>query len=190
MKPVRQYFKLTDDLRIQQRWHLRAPVDDRGQEVDPWQFCNGRGLEPQGVIRFPVKPTGQALDFTLASFSIPVVHSRCVQLFERMGVQEVQFLPVQVEDHAGPYFILNPLRVIRCIDDARCDEVQYWKPEDGEPDKVGTYRVVAGLRIDSSKAGDAHIFRPWGWTVALIVSEELRRAMEREGVTGPKFSAV
>jgi hypothetical protein len=118
------------------------------------------------------------------------VHGRVAQLFERMDVQDVQFLPAQVEGHAGPYFILNTLRVIRCIDDARCEEVRYWKPENGQPEKVGEYRVVAGMRIDPTRVGDARIFRPWGWPVALIVSEDLKQAMEQEGITGTQFIEV
>ncbi len=127
------------------------------------------------------------LDFSWAAFSIPVVNSRFVQLFERLGIQEVQFLPVQVEDHAGPYFILNTLRILRCIDEARCEEVRHWKPEDGQPEKVGQYRYIAGMRIDPTKVEGARIFRPWGWPLALIISEDLKEALEREGLTGTKL---
>jgi hypothetical protein len=46
------------------------------------------------------------------------------------------------------------------------------------------------MRIDPTKVGDAHIFRPWGWNVALIVSEDLKDAMEAVGITGTKFEPV
>nr|WP_317987913.1 suppressor of fused domain protein [Hyalangium gracile] len=46
------------------------------------------------------------------------------------------------------------------------------------------------MRIDPSKVGDAKIFRTWGWTVALIVSEDIKQALERAGVTGVKFKEV
>lgn len=182
-----RYFKMRDDRRSRTRWHLGPPVDEQGQEIDPWQFDEGRVLDLGDVPRFPVDIPGQPLDFCWAAFSILVVSSRFVQLFERLGIREVQFIPAQVEAHPGPYFILNPLRILRCIDDARCEEVQYWKPEDGRPEKVGRYRVVAGLRVDATKVGDARIFRPWGWTVALIVSEDLKQSLEREGITGTHF---
>jgi len=185
---VGRFFDLDDDRRSHDRWHLRHPVDEQGQKINPWQFDEGRWLEPQGLIRFPVRPDGRELEFTLAAFSIPVVHGRVVQLFERLGLQEVQFLPVQVEGHAGPWFILNTLRIIRCIDEARCREVRYFKPEDGQPEKVGQYRVVSGMRIDPAKVGVARVFRPWGWTVALVVSEDVKEALEREGITGTNFT--
>ncbi|HEX8441053.1 imm11 family protein [Archangium sp.] len=184
------YYELTDDMRIPGRWHLRHPVDEHGQQIDPWQFDEGRRLEPQGLIRFPVRPDGVALDFTLDSFSIPVVHGRVIQVFERLDIQEAQFLPVQVEGHAGPYFILNALRIIRCIDEGRCEEVRHWTPEHGEPEKVGQYRYVRGMRVDPTKVEGARIFRPWGWTLTLVVSEDLKEALEREGLTGTRFLEV
>ena len=118
------------------------------------------------------------LEFTESSFSIPVVHRRVVQFLKSLGIQDVQFLPVEVEGHTGPWFILNALRVIRCIDEARCRDVRHFKPEDGQPEKVGEYKVVSGLRIDPSTVGNARVFRPWGWTMVLIVSEDLKQALE------------
>lgn len=103
---------------------------------------------------------------------------------------EVQFLRAEVEGQNDPYFILNALQIIRCIDDARCGEVLYWLPEDNRPDKLGKYRNVRGLKIDATKVGDANIFRPWGWTGTLIVSERVKLAMEEEGVTGTRFVEV
>ncbi len=182
-----RYYELMDDRQAPGRWHLRSPLDAQGQRIEPWQFFEGRELHPRAALHFPVKPDGRELDFSWAAFAIPVVHARVVELFERLQVREVQFLPAQVEGHPGPWFILNALRLLRCIDDARCEEVQRWRPEDGQPEKVGQYRVVAGMRIDPTKAGDARLFRPWGWTGALVVSEDLQQAMEQAGITGTRF---
>lgn len=187
---VKRYFELLDDRRSVTRWHLDAPVDERGEEVDPWQFKEGKALELGCVPRFPLYRPGQPLDYSWAAFSIPVVHERVVRIFERLGVQDVQFIPARVDEREGPYFILNALRVVRCIDDARCLQVTHRTPEDGEPDWVGQYRMVLGMRIDAAKAEGARIFRPWGWRVALIVSEDIREALERERVTGTHFIEV
>jgi hypothetical protein len=186
-----KYYDLLSNMRLRGRWVLADPVDEHGQEVDPWQFDKGCFLNPRGKLVLRKARPGSALDFSFTTLTIPVVHGRVVSLCERIGLQEqVQFLPVQVEGQTEPYFILNALRIIRCIDDAHCEEVRYWRPEDGDPDKVGQYRVVAGLHIDPSTVGDSHIFRPWGWSVALIISERLKQAMEEEGITGTKFVEV
>jgi hypothetical protein len=46
------------------------------------------------------------------------------------------------------------------------------------------------MRIHPSKMGDAKVFRPLGWTAVLIVSEEIKEALERVGATGTKFKGV
>jgi hypothetical protein len=188
-----KFYKLNDDKYIPGRWHVRVPLhEDNGEDelFDIWRFNEGRVLEVERPIRLSVKPAGVALEYT-ESVGIPVVHRRVVSLFERLGLQkEVQFIPVDVEGQTEPWFIVNALQVIRCIDDARCEEVLYWLPEDNRPDKEGEYRNVRGLKVDPAKIGDAHIFRPWGWLVALIVSEHVKQAMEAEGITGIKFIEV
>lgn len=185
-----RYYDLSDDRHAPGRWHLGSPVDVQGEEIDPWQFKDGRILELGCVPRFPLDIPGRSLDFCWAAFSVPVVHSRLVELFDRLRVDGVQFIPAQVEGHPEPWYILNALQIIRCIDDARCEQVQYWKPEDNRPDKLGQYRAVYGLRIDPTKVGDARIFRPWGWRVALIISEDIKRAMEAAGLSGTRFVEV
>jgi hypothetical protein len=166
-------------------------MDEKGQEINPWQFEEGHPLDLKGTLRFAQYHPGSALDFSLAGMGVPVVHGRVVSLFERLGLQQqVQFFPAQVEGQAEPYFVLNVVRGIRCIDEARSEEIHHWMPEDGEPDRVGEYRVVSGMRIDPSQVGDAHIFRPWGWRVVIIVSEHLKQAMEAEEITGPRFVEV
>jgi hypothetical protein len=184
-----RYFDLWDDMRIPGRWHLDGPVDERGGEVNPWQFKEGRLLELGVTPNFRLDPAGQPLDFTLAGLTIPLVHERVVPLFERLGLQnEVQFIAARVEGQSQPYWILNALRIIRCIDDARCEEVRFWEPRHGVPSRVGEYRNVAGLKIDPARTEGADIFRPWGWTGALIVSERIKLELERAGITGPRFT--
>ncbi|WP_257463174.1 imm11 family protein [Archangium lipolyticum] len=185
-----RYYRIFDDVYFPGRWHLRMPVDSKGEGIDTWQFKEGKVLELEGPIRFPVKPAGVALEYSL-SMGVPVVHRRVVSLFERLGLEkEVQFISAEVEGQPEPYFIINTLQVIKCIDDARCEEVFYWLPEDNRPDKEGGYRNVRGLKVDPAKIGDANIFRTWGWLVSLVVSERVKLAMEQECITGARFIEV
>lgn len=63
-------------------------------------------------------------------------------------------------------------------------------PDDDEPERVGEYRAVHGMRIDPTKVGGARIFRTWGWLVTLVISEDIKQAIEREGLTGATFVEV
>ncbi len=187
-----RYFDLSDDLHAVGRWHLSAPdVDENGREIDLWQFKDGVVVELEAMPILRMVRSGRALDFSMTGLTVPLVHARVVSLFERLGLtQEVQFIPARVKGFTEPHFLLNALRVIRCIDDARCEEVLYWQPEDNRPDKAGQYRNVRGLKVDPAKVGAASVFRPWGWTVALIVSERVKLSMEGAGMTGTRFREV
>jgi hypothetical protein len=185
------YFKLTSDVYIPKRWYLDDPVDQRGNEVEPWQFRRGQPLHFPERLRIPIYQRGKPLDFTTTPLGItPIVHAKVATLLRELAPEDVQLFQVDIAAQPEPYFLINTLRSIRCIDDARCEEVQYWLPEDERPEKTGTYRSVAGMRIDPSRVGDARIFRPWGWNVVLIVREDVKQAIERLGSTGPHFEEV
>lgn len=102
----------------------------------------------------------------------------------------MQFIPVDVPDHPDQYQLLVATQLVRCIDDQRSAEANYWEPEDGRPDKVGQYRSVYRMRIDPSKVGNPQVFRTWGWDIALIVSEPIKQALERTLAMGVRFNEV
>jgi len=182
-----RYFKLRDHMSIPGRWVLDGPFDEQGKEFDSWQFKHGQRIELPCLPRFTLSHVGSAVDFSHTGLGVPVVHARVAAILERLAIQDVQLLPARVEGQTESWFILNILRIIRCIDDARCGEVEYWKPEDGQPEKAGQYSYVHGLRVDPTKVGDARIFRTWGWRVAIIVSDTLKQALEQDGITGMKY---
>jgi hypothetical protein len=184
-----RYFKLNDDVSIPGRWELDSPTNERGEEMEPWQFIEGMPLDIGGRMSCRLLRPGRPLDFSEAPPGIPVVGQRVVELLQRLGVEEVQFFPVRVGSQEELYFVLNATRLVDCIDEARCMRTERWKPEDGRPERVGEYRVVERMRIDPGKVGGARVFRTWGWPV-LVVAAEVKQTMEREGLKGPRFIEV
>lgn len=185
-----RFYKLTSTSTVPGRWHLAEPIDGQGREVeDIWQFTQGHPVRVKDRLRVPLYRPGTPLDFTTTVVSAtPVIHPRVAAVFTELTGDEIQLVQVDAEAQPAPYFLLVATHLIRSIDDARCAEVLYWAPEDGQPEKVGQYRSVAGLRIDKTKVGGTRVFRPWGWPVVLIVSEDLKDALERTGATGLKFT--
>jgi hypothetical protein len=188
--PMR-YFKLSEDVYVPGRWELGTPIGSQGQELGSPVFLEGEPATVEGPIRIPLYQPGKALDFSLADAgAIPVVHSRVGEFLARVAPKDVQLFPVEVETQRELYFLVNVIRVVKCIDDQASEEVAYWTEKDGLPEKAGTYFSVAGMKIDPTRIGDAKVFRPWGWHIALLVSEEIKEALERMGVTGTKFTEV
>ncbi|GEL70124.1 hypothetical protein MVI01_19080 [Myxococcus virescens] len=52
------------------------------------------------------------------------------------------------------------------------------------------HKSVGDLRIAPAKVGETKVFRTEGWTMALIVSEDIKQALERLEATGVKFTRV
>jgi hypothetical protein len=184
-----RYFRLMDDVNVPGGWILGTPTDDRTGQPLSGVFLAGHPLRVSGPVRVPFLQPGSALDFSLAD-TAPIVHTKVASVLAELAPADVQLIPANVETQPEPYCLLNVLRIVKCIDDAACEEVNYWTPEDGVPEKTGRYFSVYGLRIAPTQVGGARIFRPWGWEIALIVSESIKEAMQRLGVTGARFEEV
>ena len=186
-----RYFRLFEDLYILDRWYLDTPLDGQGQDSGSWLFMQGEPASVEEPLTVKLFKPGTPLDFSMADAgSVPIVHPKVAAVFAALAPRDVQLFPVAVEGQSVPYQLVNVTRVVQCIDDAACGEVQRWKPEDGRPEKTGRYRGVIDLRIDKARVGDAKVFRTWGWNVALIISEDVKDALESTGATGLEFTEV
>lgn len=192
LTPATRFFDLHDDFRAPDRWEPGDPqgLDDK-VVGDVWMFTAGHPVAVDGPMHIPNEVRRSPLDFSLAGAGLtPVVHPRVAAVFQRLAPEDVQLLPVTIEGQAEPYFLLVATRLIRCVDEAACVEVMHYGPSDGVPARVGQYRSVRGLRIDPTQVGRARVFRPWGWPVTLVVSEVVKEALEKEGITGARFTSV
>ncbi len=183
-----RFFKLRDDMEVPRRWHLGTPIDGQGRQVFDWDFTNGTPVHVAGRLKVPIESEGRPLDFSEAGTSIPIIHVKVASMLSALAPGDVQLIPADIEGQPDQYLVLVATRLIRCIDEA-ASEVSFWTPEHGVPEKVGEYMSVDRLRIDKVKVGNARVFRPKGWEV-LIVSEELKNAMDALGTTGTVFDEV
>jgi hypothetical protein len=184
-----RFFKLSDDRYVPHRWHLDTPIDRQGRAVFDWDFTCGEPVHVEGRLEIPVEIAGRPLDYSWAGTGVPVVHAKVASMLAERAPDDVQLIPVDIEGQPEHYCVLVATRLIRCIDE-KASEVSLWTPEHGVPEKVGQYMGVDRLRIDKEKVGNAKVFRPEGWEVALIVAEEIKDAMERMGATGTRFEEV
>jgi uncharacterized protein DUF1629 len=185
----KRFFNLHDDVYVRGRWHLKNPIDSQGRGVEDWDFRLGTPVRVDGRLKIFIEREGRPLDFSETNSRIPVVHVKVAALLSEMAPDDVQLIPVDIEGQPDQYLLLVATRRLRCIDE-KASKVQFWQPEDGLPDMVGQYYAVDDLHIDKAKVGKAKVFRPEGWEVALIVSEDIKDALERMGTTGTKFEEV
>jgi hypothetical protein len=164
-------------------------MDDQGHKVDDWDFKRGKPVQVKGRLKIPIETAGRPLDFSEAGARIPVVHVKVASMLAERAPGDVQLLPADIEGQPDQYLVLVATRLIRCIDEA-ASHVRFWKPEHGVPEKVGHYMGMARLRIDKTQVGNAKVFRPEGWSGTLLVSEEIKDALEQLGATGTRFEEV
>jgi hypothetical protein len=186
---AQRFFDLFDDRYVPNRWHLDTPSDSQGRKVFDWDFTKGAPVHVEGRLKVPIEIPGRPLDFSWAGLSIPVVHVKIASMLSELAPNDVQLIPADIEGQPDQYLIMVATRLIRCIDEA-ASRILLWTVEDGVPKKVGKYRDVRDLRVDKAQVGNARVFRPEGWPVVLIVSEEIKDALERMGATGTRFVEV
>ncbi|MDC0713244.1 hypothetical protein POL68_32580 [Stigmatella sp. ncwal1] len=186
---AQRFFDLSDDLYVPNRWQLDTPVDSHGRKVHDWDFTRGAPVNVERRLKIPIETAGRPLDFSGAGLRIPVVHVKVASMFSELAPGDVQLIPADIEGQPDQYLVLVATRLIRCIDE-KASKVQFWRPEDGLPEKVGQYWAVDDLHIDKSKVGNAKVFRPEGWEVVLLVSEQIKDALESMGATGTRFEEV
>ncbi|MFP2907196.1 imm11 family protein [Pyxidicoccus sp. 3LFB2] len=185
-----RFFRLNNDAGSPGRWHLDNPTDSEGRELDDsWQFTDGRPVHVPGRLKVPVEQPGRPLDFTLAGLAIPVVHVRVASVLTERAPADVQLVPVDIDGQPDQYLLFVATRLIRCIDE-QASRIRLRDAEEGPPERGWQYASVRDLRIDKSKVGDAKVFRTEGWNIALVVSDDIKTALEQLGTTGVKFEEV
>ncbi|QSQ24208.1 hypothetical protein JY651_04350 [Pyxidicoccus parkwayensis] len=188
-----RYFELDQELYISGRWYLGCPMDGQGQEVGSWLFAQGEHVSVEQPLKVGLTRSGEPLDYSLADAgAVPVVHPKVAAVFSALAPGDIQTWPIQVEGQPEPYVLINITRLVDCIDDQASEHVERWIPEDenDQPERAGEYRNVRGMRIDKARVGEPKVFRPWGWAIVIVVTENIKEALERTGATGLKFTEV
>ncbi|MCP3058389.1 hypothetical protein LXT21_06375 [Myxococcus sp. K38C18041901] len=172
------------------RWLLETPTRDSGEAFDePWMFADGRVLPDLGPLKARIAHPGRRRAFVFSVIeAAPIVSDAVANVFRTLAPEDVQLLEVSIEGEPERYFVVNATKVIDAIDEARCSEVHHY--DDHPPGFEGEYNWIYGLRIDPSKSEGAQVFRLKKFKVALVVSEDIKNALEGVGNLGVSFERV
>ena len=184
-----QFFRVTDDIDLRGRWHLRSPVTGSGSVLDPRIFTYARPVDVAGPLRLPLRRPGKPMDFTLADFGMPVAHRALAEHIESIAPGAVQRIPVTVEGESEPYEILNILPEVYGLDED-ASEIMWWTEADERPEKIGQYRMITHTVIDPARAGDALFFRLGGWKIEIICSARFQSSLARGRYSGLVFQQL
>lgn len=173
------------------QWVVRTPAPAGGGSFEePWMFAEGRVLPDPGPMEAQISHPGVKRAFVLSGIEqAPIVNAAVANVFRTLAPDDVQLLPVSIERESESYFVVNAIRLMDCIDEARCQEVQHY-PENSFPEYEGEYRWIYGLRIDPLRAEGARVFRLTKFKTAFVVSDDVKEALERVGNLGVSFEQV
>ncbi|HYV47712.1 MAG TPA: DUF1629 domain-containing protein [Myxococcaceae bacterium] len=185
-----EYYDFWDSKEIPGRWYLKAPIGPDGW-VNPELFVSGVGpVNLRGPLRLDFRRPGNPLDYTMADSGMPIASQRAAAIFREIAGPDVELIPVTVEGESEPYFIVNAIHAVDCVDEARSEGIRRWGPEDGRPERIGDYKPFDKLRIDPTRTEGRDLFRVKRCLVYLIASDRLKTALEGANLTGLRFIPV
>jgi hypothetical protein len=184
-----RYFRVVDDLNVRGRWHVGSPESADGNAVDERVLLEGQQLVVTEPLSFAVRRRGHPLDFTFADSDVPLLSARAADVFRDLAGVDAQLVPCRVEGYTEPHYVLNVLALLPCLDRLR-SKMTLWRREDGRADRVGSPRMITELHISADQVAKRHVFRVAEWRIALVVSDDVRRALLAHEVSGPLFEEV
>jgi len=171
-------YRLEDDLREPLRWCLRAPTNEAADDFT-WAFNVAKAARPTLPLFARLRRRGRPVDYTLADFDIPILSSAAMMLFRHHAREHVQFFPVRIEGESDEYFVMNILTEADCLDET-ASEIQWWT----EGHRTERYRMIVHEVYDRRVTDLPPIFRLSNFHVAVLVTDELRQAINQARLTG------
>jgi Immunity protein family (Imm11) len=111
-----------------------------------------------------------------------VISERFRQLLDEAGVDNVQYIPAEIEDRVnggtlGGYFVANVVGLVDCIDMAKSKLTLRAAPP-------GAIRFIRELHIDESRARDLPLFRLERKSSLILMSERVQRKIAAAKLRG------
>jgi hypothetical protein len=184
------FFALEFDPSIDDFTYFGEPKDASGISIDWWEF-SGKGIwRRSDPLSIDSNHRGAMYDFNFGAGEIPYVTSKVTNLFMQSKElrNTVQFIPVQYG--LQTVYLMNIIPLVACVDVEKTKSIMRWEVQDDEPDKVGKYRQIIGLRVRPEALKGVEICRVKDWDVAIIVSAKLKEMLEENDVDGVVFEPV
>jgi hypothetical protein len=143
--------------------------------------------DPPDRITFTMtsEEKGDLGDYVVTGLRGLVISGRFKRALDAFGVDNVQYIPAQIDDEVDgrtydDYFVANIIGLVDCIDMQRSKLTM----RAAMPDKI---RDINELHIDEGRARGHDLFRLDRQFTIILVSERLKKALERAKLIGVDF---
>ena len=180
-------------------WFLSDPVPS----IDSDAFRRGERVAVPDDLRIDIDEAGRSLDVTMSGGPIVVVSERVGAVIEELAGEDVQRIPVRVDDADGRYELLHVLARIDAVDRERTKAYAYRPGATvGEHGTVASLAAIIGDRtlyscvmqddmvLSTAGIEGPRIFRVVGWDLWPVVTGEIKDALEQIGATGVRYTPL
>lgn len=186
-----KYFEWTFDVQAAPDIYFPLPRIIGGEsDLDPWIFKSCRSVQLGGqVLSVSSEGDDSEIDAISGAFNIMFVSKGLGDSLIKVAGKDVQLIEVR-SSSGREYYIVNALHELVCIDEGASIFRKWEVGNEQRPDKVGQYSIFIDMKIKPDAVVGFDVFRPWGWHVALVVSERVRCLAEQFNVAGTLFRPV
>lgn len=189
-----RYYLLRDDIEFPNRWYLGDV-----HHVDNWLFSDppNEFMEPC-TYTIDIYRDGSEMDYTVSeTYNVPIVSEKFKSAIS--GIEEVDkpyhhvvIEPVNIKDRDlnEKYYVMIIETKIDCVDEEKSNFEKFTLDDPVRPDLAGNYNGFFNLVINPQKAKGFHIFRIKNHINSIIVSEYIKKKLEKSGITGAIFDSV
>lgn len=178
-----KYYWLKDDINYSGRWFL-----NKISGLDNWSLYS-KVPELTEHLSVLVSRHGNEMDFTLtSSHAVPIVSDRLKAALSNFS--GIKFIPVTLNGYLNEYFVMIIDDMVDCVDEVRSKYQKFEVNDPVRPDRAGSFRAFFSMVIDADKVIGIDILRVKRFEMAIIVSDNVKIALENSGVTGVELSFV
>jgi hypothetical protein len=165
------------------KWWMRE-----GSPVQGWDENMVGTYAPERVGLDPGPPR---FNFGFAINGWPIASAAMRTFLDTNAPGAVQFLPFRLEverprrDLEG-YCVCQFLEFVDCLDKRRTHSADSWETTN----EFGDFELRTPIVFATANIGDQRLFRVAGYSVCILMREDLRQSMEHAGFTGHNFKTV
>ena len=160
-------------------------IEKESEQVhDDYIFRKAKFVDIQNEL-YTTRAWGKKfVDFHFGLGDAIYINEKFVECLKTVGEKNYQLLPIVVYPGEKPYYILNILNLIDCVD--RENSVyRLFTEEYGRPDLLGKFYTFTKMILDESKIPkDVHIFRLKGYEIAFFITNELASVFKKNKIKG------
>jgi hypothetical protein len=158
---------------------------------DDYLFRKGKKIDIDAELVTTNESWGKKYtDFHLGIGGAYHVNDKFINCMKGVGETNYQLFPIKVLPDEKPYYILNILNVIDCVDREK-SKFTLWTEADERPDLLGEYYRFDKMVLDRSKIPEGvHLFRVYGYDIVAVITKELAQEFEKNKIKGFKLVPV